>query len=71
MGALAPLAGFIVERGKSLISKKLGAAVVAEVGAAGTPLQGYPLIIYLVAQAALDGWKYFVDTRYGDGPKEQ
>ena len=62
---MGPLMGFILERSKSLISKKLGAAAIAEVGAVGTPLQGVPLLLWIVVQAAEECFKYFVDKRYG------
>jgi len=64
MGALAK---FVVERGKSLVSKKAAAAAVgvAVVGAESPQLAGATLCVYMVAQAAVDGWKHYVDVRYG------
>ena len=60
MGALA---GFVVERAKSLVSKKVGAALMAEGAVVGTDLQGIPLIVFIVVQGALDGWKYYCDKQ--------
>ena len=59
------LLGFIGERAKSLVSKKLGAAIAGEVVAAGAApdMQGIPLIVYIVAQAIVDAFKYWVDSR--------
>ena len=54
---------FAKERAGSLISKKLGAAVIAETSAIGTPLQGYPLMVYILAQALTDAFKYWVDSQ--------
>jgi len=59
-----PLFSFILERGKSLVSKKLGAAVVAEGAAIGTPLQGVPLLVYIVVQGAVDIFKYYADKKF-------
>jgi len=54
---------FILERLKSVVSKKLGAAVMAEAGAVGTPLQGIPLLVYIVVQGASECFRYWVDSR--------
>tara|TARA_R100001244_G_scaffold11141_1_gene13228 strand:+ start:989 stop:1162 length:174 start_codon:yes stop_codon:yes gene_type:complete len=55
--------GFILERVKSLASKKLGAALAGESIVAGSPLQGYPLMVYIAAQAVLEGFKYWSDKQ--------
>ena len=54
---------FIKERAQSLISKKLGAAVIGEtmVAAASPELQGVPLIVYLSGQATVDAVKAYVE----------
>lgn len=67
MGALASLAKFAVDRGKSLVSKKVAATAVGVgvVGAQDPQLAGASLIVYVIIQGALDGWKYYVETRYG------
>jgi len=56
------LFSFVVERGKSLVSKKLGAAIVAEGAVTGTPLAGQPLMVYIIAQAISEAFKYWVDA---------
>jgi len=62
-GSMGNLFKFVTERAGSLVSKKLGAAVVAEAGAAGTPLQGVPLLVYIVVQAFSESFKYWVDAQ--------
>lgn len=57
------LIAFAKERVGSLVSKKLGAAIGAETIVAGTELQGVPLIVYIIVQGALDGWRYWVDRQ--------
>ena len=56
---------FIVERAKSLISKKLGAAVGAEgmIAGANPELQGYPLLIYIIVQAIVDAVRAHGEAR--------
>jgi hypothetical protein len=60
---LGNLFGFVKERAASLVSKKLGAAVVGETLAYGTEMQGWSLIVYIIAQAAVDFGKYWVGSR--------
>ena len=57
------LLSFAQERVGSLVSKKLGAAVVAEASAVGTPLQGYPLMVYIGIQGLSEPFKYWVDAQ--------
>ena len=57
------LLSFAQERVGSRVSKKLGAAVVAEASAVGTPLQGYPLRVYIVIQGLSEAVKYWVDAQ--------
>ena len=57
------LISFTKERVGSLISKKLGAAVAAEVGAVGTELQGVPLLVYIIVQGLVDAFKYWNGNR--------
>ena len=54
---------FIVERLKSVVSKKLVAAVMAEGVVAGTGLVGVPLIVYIVVQGLVDLGRHFIDSR--------
>ena len=56
------LGGFVTERAGSLVSKKLGAAAVAEtvVAAANPDLQGVPLIVYIIAQGLVDVAKHYL-----------
>lgn len=60
---MGKLISFATERVGSLVSKKLGAALGAEsIAATSAPdLQGIPLIVYIVVQGLLDGWKYWAD----------
>ena len=50
---------FAKERLGSLISKKVGAAVLAEGAAMGTEHQGLPLIIYIIMQGLVDAAKAY------------
>jgi hypothetical protein len=62
---MSGLMDFAQERVKGLISKKVGAAVVAEGAVAGTDgaiPSGLPTIIYLLSQALVDAAK-----AYGEG----
>jgi|18_taG_2_1085343.scaffolds.fasta_scaffold101849_2 hypothetical protein len=61
MGALLD---FAKERAGSLISKKVGAAVAGEsfVAAANPELVGVPMMVYIVAQAVLEGFKHWADN---------
>ena len=54
---------FVTERVGSLVSKKVGATILAEGAVAGTDLQGYPLILFIVVQAIVDIAKYHIDNR--------
>ena len=62
MGALV---GFVAERSKSLVSKKLGAAFLTAFAAStGSPPEvTYAGIAYLFVQGAVDCFKYWVDSR--------
>lgn len=60
MGALF---SFAKERVGSLVSKKVGAAVLGEAAAIGTPYQGVPLIVYIIMQALLEAVKYHSDSQ--------
>jgi hypothetical protein len=59
---------FILERAKSLVSKKLGAAVVGEgvVSASSPELVGYPTLVYIVTQAIVDAVKHYADKRFSN-----
>ena len=59
------LGNFVAERAGSLVSKKAAAAVGAEVIISGAipGFQGVPACVYIVSQAVLDGWKYYVAKR--------
>ena len=54
---------FVIERLKSVVSKKLAAAVMAEGVVAGTGLVGVPLIVYIVVQGLVDLGRHFIDSR--------
>ena len=60
---------FVAERAKSLVSKKVAATAVGvtALGATDPQLAGWCLIAYIAVQGAQDGWKHYVDTRYGSG----
>ena len=59
------LGGFILERVKSVISKKVGAGAAGIVLAAGGQIEaGYAALGYAAIQAVFDGWKYYVDRRW-------
>jgi hypothetical protein len=58
------LISFATERVKSLVSKKVGAAVLAEGALTGTKYQGVPLIIYIICTAVLDAVKYYADAKF-------
>ena len=63
---MGSLAKFVVERGKSLVSKKVAATAigVGVVGAQDPQIGGAALMVYVVVQGALDGWRYYVDRRW-------
>ena len=59
------LGGFVLERVKSVISKKVGAGAAGIVLAAGGQTEaGYAALGYAAIQAVFDGWKYYVDRRW-------
>jgi hypothetical protein len=59
------LGGFVLERAKSVISKKVGAGAAGIVLAAGGQTEaGYAALGYAAIQAVFDGWKYYVDRRW-------
>ena len=64
---LGEFARFVAERVGSLASKRLGAAVAAETVVAQThpALAGVPLVVYIVAQTALEAWRYYVNHVLG------
>jgi|TARA_R100001198_G_C5136943_1_gene152554 ABC-type thiamin/hydroxymethylpyrimidine transport system permease subunit len=59
------LISFAQERVQSLISKKLGAAVIGEAAAAGEGSipSGLPTIVYLIAQALVDAAKSYGESK--------
>jgi hypothetical protein len=59
------LIGFVGERVRSVISKKVAATAAASMLAAGgAPAEvTWPLVIYVIAQAAVDCFKYWVGSR--------
>ena len=58
------LGGFVLERVKSVLSKKVGAGAAGIVLAAGGQTEaGYAALGYAAIQAVFDGWKYYVDCR--------
>ena len=59
------LGGFVLERVKSVISKKVGAGAAGIVLAAGGQTEaGYAALGYAAIQAVFDGWRYYVDRRW-------
>ncbi len=54
---------FLIERTKSLVSKKLGAAVAGEVivATANPELTGWPLIAYIIVQGLVDLGKCYIE----------
>jgi len=60
------LGSFAIERLKSVVSKKVGAAALAEVASVGTEYQGLPLIIYIVCQALVDAAKAHAGGDHGE-----
>jgi pyruvoyl-dependent arginine decarboxylase (PvlArgDC) len=61
MGAFLP---YVLERVKSCVSKKVGAAAIGvSLASAGQSEAGWIAISYAAIQAVLDGWKYWVDNR--------
>jgi|TARA_Y100000034_G_scaffold28223_1_gene33934 uncharacterized protein YutE (UPF0331/DUF86 family) len=57
------MGSFLTERIKSLVSKKLGATLLAEGALTGTELSGYPLMLYIIVQAAVDIAKHWIDSQ--------
>tara|TARA_R110000824_G_scaffold152470_1_gene323677 strand:+ start:1386 stop:1577 length:192 start_codon:yes stop_codon:yes gene_type:complete len=45
---------FLSKKAGGLVSKKLAGAIGAEALVAGTDLVGWPLMVYLIAQAVVD-----------------
>tara|TARA_R110002051_G_scaffold4429_2_gene23567 strand:- start:5 stop:196 length:192 start_codon:yes stop_codon:yes gene_type:complete len=60
---MSGLLNFAKERAGSLVSKKLAAAAVAEFGAAGTPMQGTPLLVYIVVQGLSEAFQHWCDAQ--------
>ena len=60
------LGSFAIERLKSVVSKKVGAAVRAEGAAMGTDDPGVPLMIYLICQALVDAAKAHAGASHGE-----
>ena len=60
------MTSFITERLQSLISKKIGAAVVGETVLAATApeIQGVPTIVYIIIQGVVDAVKYYTDKKF-------
>ena len=56
---------FILERAKSLISKKIGAAAAGEgiIAASAPEMQGIPTIVYIIAQALVDAAKSYAEGK--------
>ena len=64
---MSSLLSFVQERVGSLISKKVGAAVVGEIAVAGEGSlpSGLPTIIYIIAQALVDAARAYGTARQG------
>jgi ABC-type thiamin/hydroxymethylpyrimidine transport system permease subunit len=62
---MSSLMSFAQERVQSLISKKVGAAVMGEVAIAseGSLPSGLPTIVYLIAQALVDAARAYGEAR--------
>ena len=62
---MSSLMSFAQERVQSLISKKVGAAVMGEVAIAseGALPSGLPTIVYLIAQALVDAARAYGEAR--------
>lgn len=62
---MSSLMSFAQERIGSLVSKKVGAAVVGEVAIAGDGSlpNGLPTIIYIIAQALVDAARAYGEAR--------
>jgi len=60
------LGSFAIERLKSVVSKKVGAAILAEGASVGTEYQGLPMIIYIVCQALVDAAKAHAGGAHGE-----
>ena len=62
---MSALGGFVLERVKSVVSKKVGAGAAGVVLAAGGQTEaGYAALGYAAIQAAFDGWTYYVDAAH-------
>jgi ABC-type thiamin/hydroxymethylpyrimidine transport system permease subunit len=66
------MGSFLTERLQSLVSKKLGAAVLGEgVVAVGAPdLAGQPTLVFIVVQGLVDAVKYYTDKKFGSSKSE-
>jgi hypothetical protein len=66
------MGSFLTERLQSLISKKLGAAVLGEgvVAASAPDLAGQPTLVFIVMQALVDAVKYYTDKKFGSSNGE-
>jgi ABC-type thiamin/hydroxymethylpyrimidine transport system permease subunit len=64
---MSSLMSFAQERIGSLVSKKVGAAVVGEIAVAGEGSlpSGLPTIIYIIAQALVDAARAYGEARQG------
>lgn len=58
---------FVTERAGSLVSKKLGATILAEatISSSRPDLSGLPLCLFVVVQGAVDAFKYWADKKFG------
>ena len=66
------MGSFLTERLQSLISKKLGAAVLGEgvVAASAPDLAGQPTLVFIVMQELVDDVKYYTDKKFGSSDSE-
>ena len=62
---MSSLMSFAQERIQSLVSKKVGAALMGEVAIAseGSLLSGLPTIIYIITQALVDAARAYGEAR--------
>ena len=62
---MSALGGFVLERVKSVVSKKVGAGAAGIALAVGGQVEaGYAALGYAAIQAAFDGWTYYVDAAH-------
>ena len=59
------LIGFLGERARSVVSKKVGATAAAvSLAASGSPSEvTWPLVIYVIAQSIVDCFKHHADSK--------